>query len=91
VAVPDRPSGSRPPPEEPERQPAKPQPAKPQPTFGDFFWIGTGCAICILGAGGIGYALDDWLGTTPWFTFVGLGFGIVSAVLLVVAAVRRFL
>ncbi|MBI3262218.1 MAG: AtpZ/AtpI family protein [Acidobacteria bacterium] len=32
-------------------------------------------AIVLLG--GIGYALDRWLGTSPWLLFVGLLLGIV--------------
>ena len=61
------------------------------PTFGDLFWIGTACAISVVGAGAIGYGLDAVLGTTPWLTLAGLAFGIVSAVLLVVAQMRKFL
>ena len=60
------------------------------PTLGDFFWVGTGCAVSVVGAGAIGYALDSWLHTTPWLSFVGLAFGIVSAVLLCVAQLRKF-
>lgn len=68
------------------------QPApKPSPTLGDLFWIGTACAISVIAGGGIGYALDSWLRTTPWITFGGLAFGIVSAVLLAVSQLRRFL
>jgi F0F1-type ATP synthase assembly protein I len=32
-------------------------------------------AIVLLG--GIGYALDEWLGTSPWFLFGGLVLGII--------------
>jgi F0F1-type ATP synthase assembly protein I len=32
-------------------------------------------AIILLG--GIGYALDEWLGTSPWFLFGGLVLGLV--------------
>jgi len=60
------------------------------PTLGDFFWVGTGCAVSVVGAGAVGYGLDSWLHTTPWLTFVGLAFGIVSAVLLCVAQLRKF-
>ena len=31
------------------------------PTLGDFFWVGTGCAVSVVGAGAIGYGLDAWL------------------------------
>jgi F0F1-type ATP synthase assembly protein I len=40
-----------------------------------------GASYTLIGAiillGGIGYALDAWLGTTPWFLLGGLLFGIV--------------
>jgi F0F1-type ATP synthase assembly protein I len=40
-----------------------------------------GASYALIGAiillGGIGYALDAWLGTTPWFLFGGLLLGIV--------------
>ena len=60
------------------------------PTLGDFFWLGTACAVSVVLGGGIGYGLDGWWGTTPWLSFAGLAFGIVSAVLLVVAQMRKF-
>jgi Putative F0F1-ATPase subunit Ca2+/Mg2+ transporter len=60
------------------------------PKFTDFFFIGTACALSIVGAGAIGYGLDSWLRTTPWLTFVGLAFGIACAVLLTIAQVRKF-
>jgi hypothetical protein len=73
---------------------ANPGPTEGRPTrvpkFTDFFFIGTACALSIIGAGAIGYGLDSWLGTTPWLTFVGLAFGIASAVMLTVAQVRKF-
>lgn len=68
-----------------------PEGPKRSPTLGDLFWIGTGCAICVVGAGAAGYALDQVTGLQPWLTFVGLAFGIVSAVLLAVANLRKFL
>jgi hypothetical protein len=61
------------------------------PTFGDLFWLGTACAISVLGGGAIGYGLDAAFHTSPWLTFAGLAFGIVSAVMLAVAQVRKFL
>jgi len=62
----------------------------PAPSMGDVFWIGTACALSVVGGAGLGY-LADWLAsTTPWLTFVGLAFGIVSAVLLAVHQFRRF-
>lgn len=64
---------------------------KRPPGFGDLFWIGTACAIAVIGGGAMGYALDSALGTLPWITFGGLAFGVVSAVLLAVKNLRKFL
>jgi F0F1-type ATP synthase assembly protein I len=58
--------------------------------LGDFFFVGTACALSVVVAGGLGYLLDSWLGTTPWITFAGLAFGITSAVLLAYANFRKF-
>lgn len=60
------------------------------PSIGDLFFIGTACAISVVGAGAIGYLLDSWLGTLPWLTFAGLAFGITSAVLLAYANFRKY-
>jgi F0F1-type ATP synthase assembly protein I len=60
-----------------------------QPELGDFFFLGTSCAVSVVGAGAGGYGLDAWLHTTPWLTFAGLAFGIVSAVLLCVVQIRK--
>lgn len=68
-----------------------PSPEGRTPGIGDFFWIGTAWVLSVVGAGAAGYGLDAWAGTTPWLTFVGLAFGIVSAVLLTVNQVRKFL
>lgn len=66
-------------------------PPPPEPNFLDFLSLGTACALSIIVAGGLGYLIDNWLGTTPWLTFVGLAFGIVSAVLMAVHRLRPFL
>ncbi|MGE3277385.1 MAG: AtpZ/AtpI family protein [Vicinamibacterales bacterium] len=34
----------------------------------------------VMGFGG-GYLLDGWLGTTPWFTFIGFFLGLAAGVL----------
>jgi hypothetical protein len=59
-------------------------------SLGDFFWLGTACALSVVIAGAAGYLLDSWLGTTPWLTFAGLAFGIVSAVMIGYKALRRY-
>jgi len=60
------------------------------PTMGDLFWVGTACAISVVAGLGLGYWADQWLNTSPWLTFAGLAFGIVSAVLLTVRQLRPF-
>ena len=62
----------------------------PVPSLGDFFWVGTACALSVVIAGAAGYLLDSWLGTTPWLTFAGLAFGIVSAVMIGFKAFGRY-
>ena len=75
----------------PGNGPADQDGGKRSPRLADLFWIGTACAIAVVGGGAIGYAVDSALGTLPWFTFGGLAFGVVSAVLLVVNNLRKFL
>jgi F0F1-type ATP synthase assembly protein I len=73
----------------------EPQPPEPPnrwanpPQLGDYFFMGTACAIAVVGGGGGGYALDAWLHTTPWLTFVGLLFGLISAVMIGVKQYRK--
>jgi ATP synthase protein I len=46
-----------------------------------------GLAVAI--GAGIGYLLDDWLGTTPWLLLVFLMFGIAAGFKGVIDAARR--
>jgi ATP synthase protein I len=41
----------------------------------------------IIGLGG-GYYADRWLGTTPWLTLIGLGFGIAAAFVMLVRSAK---
>lgn len=43
----------------------------------------------ILLLGGLGYAADRWLGTSPWFLISGLVLGIVVGFYALIMAVRR--
>ena len=65
------------------------EPEPEGPRLFDFLSLGLGVALCVVLAAGGGYLLDGALGTSPLFTFVGLAFGIASAVLLTVAKIRR--
>ena len=40
--------------------------------------IGALNVVCILVGFGLGWLVDGWLGTTPWFTLVGLALGIAA-------------
>ena len=42
----------------------------------------------VIGLAG-GYALDRWLGTKPWLTLIGLGFGIAAGFVNLFRAVNR--
>ena len=45
------------------------------------------CAILLLG--GVGYAVDWWRGTSPWFLLLGLTVGILLGFYNLVASLRR--
>lgn len=64
---------------------------KKSPGLGDLFWVGTACAISVLGGGGLGYLADSSWHTLPWGTVVGLAFGVMSAVLIAVKELRKYL
>jgi membrane protein YdbS with pleckstrin-like domain len=55
----------------------------------DFLTMGVAIALCLILAGGIGVAIDAVAHSTPLWTFVGLGFGVVAAVLVTVSLVRK--
>jgi F0F1-type ATP synthase assembly protein I len=42
---------------------------------------GLGCAVVasLVGGVGLGIILDQWLDTTPWFTLIGVGLGLIAA------------
>jgi len=43
--------------------------------------VGIDFAVTVLAGFGIGYFLDRWLGTTPWFMIAGVLWGTISAFL----------
>ncbi len=63
----------------------------PTPSIIDFLTMGVASALCLVLGGGIGYGIDALAHTTPVLTFVGLGFGVVAAVLVTVTQVRKYL
>ena len=57
----------------------------------EFLTLGLTVAVTLVGLGALGYLVDRWLGTSPWFTLAGLVLGIAAAVLMTVSRVRRLL
>jgi len=57
----------------------------------EFLTLGLTVAVALVGLAAGGYLVDGWLGTSPWFTLVGVVLGIAAAVLITVSRVRRLL
>jgi hypothetical protein len=57
----------------------------------EFLTLGLSVAVALVGLAALGYVVDGWLGTSPWFTLVGVVLGITAAVLITVSRVRRLL
>ena len=52
-------------------------------------WIGITLVVStVVGLAG-GYYLDRWLGTAPWLTMIGLGFGIAAGFVNLFRSVTR--
>jgi F0F1-type ATP synthase assembly protein I len=79
----------------PQPDPGSDSPPKVEPTVSpgaiELLTLGLAGALSLVAGGAIGYLIDDWVGTSPAFTLVGLAFGIVVAVLMTVNRVRRYL
>lgn len=60
------------------------------PGIMEFAGLGLLNAVCLLGGLGIGYLLDDSLGTLPTFMMVGLLVGIAVGAVATRAELRRF-
>lgn len=56
-----------------------------------FLTLGVAWAVALALGWAIGYLVDRWAGTSPWFGLVGLVFGVVVAVMMTIARVRRYL
>lgn len=94
----DPPPGSspdRPPPDQAPPDQAPPDQAPPdQPTGPELFdllTLGLTMAILVTGGLGLGWLVDDWLGTSPVATFVGLALGVTLAGLALWERARRYL
>ncbi len=60
----------------------------PWKSVGDVAQVGMVLVVAIVIGLGLGYAADRWLGTKPWLTLVGLGFGIAAGFLNVFRTVK---
>ncbi len=56
-----------------------------------FLTLGIAWAAALAVGWGLGYLVDRWAGTSPAFTLVGLACGVILAVLMTVARVRKYL
>jgi len=67
--------------------------AGPDPVRGavEFLTLGLTVAVALVVCVALGYLVDRWLGTSPWFTLVGVVLGIAAAVLVTVSRVRKLL
>ena len=78
---------------DPGHPPAEPERAGAARVAGaaEFLTLGLTVAVVLVVLAGLGYLVDRGLGTSPWFTLVGLVLGIAAAVLITVSRVRRLL
>ena len=56
-----------------------------------FLGLGLSIGLCLAITVGAGVLLDGWLHWSPFGLLAGLAFGVVMAVLMVVATVRKYL
>jgi hypothetical protein len=98
-AEPSREDSSREPSRPGPAHPAGPGESRPDPDHGTllgagaigFLTLGVAVAASLAIGGVLGYLVDEWAGTSPLFTLVGLAFGIVIATLMTITRVRKYL
>lgn len=84
------PVGDRPePPAEGDGHPVQPGPSAPSAM--DLMATGLTMAILVGGGLGLGLLVDDWLGSSPVATFVGLALGVLFAGVALWERARRYL
>jgi F0F1-type ATP synthase assembly protein I len=55
----------------------------------EFLSMGLGSAVCLAVGAGIGLAVDAAAHTSPLFTLIGLGLGVVAGIFYTVAKVKQ--
>ena len=65
--------------------------AEPSPWRPLLSLAGVGMTLVVATAGATvgGYYVDRWLGSTPWFTLIGIAVGIAAGALELVRSLRR--
>ena len=56
---------------------------------GPYLTLGLELGVTMIVWAVIGYLLDRWLDTLPWFTLAGMAIGMVSLVMQLIRAARR--
>jgi hypothetical protein len=80
------------PPSDPDADSPPPKAGPPlAPGAIELLTLGMAGALSLVAGGAVGYFIDGWAGTSPAFTLVGLAFGVVVAVLMTIARVRKYL
>ena len=65
------------------------EPPSPWKSLGELSTIGLTLVLAtVIGLAG-GYYADRWLGTSPWLTMIGLGFGIAAGFVSLFRTVRK--
>jgi F0F1-type ATP synthase assembly protein I len=64
---------------------------KPSPGLLDLLAMGLSSALFIAAGVVSGVLLDDWVHTSPVFSFLGLALGVVAAIASTVRQVRKYL
>ncbi|MHB1488405.1 MAG: AtpZ/AtpI family protein, partial [Acidimicrobiales bacterium] len=64
---------------------------KSSPRVIDLLSMGLASALSVGGGVGLGFLVDNWLGSSPLLTFLGLALGVVLAVAVTVREARKYL
>jgi ATP synthase protein I len=68
---------------------AREEPPSPWKSLGELSTIGLTLVLATVIGLAAGYYADRWLGTSPWLTMIGLGFGIAAGFVSLFRTVRK--